>query len=123
VKGSTLDAAIGKRICRAREEAGIKQEDLGLQVGLGQDTISLYEKGRRSISLRTLMEIARALDYPMSYFLDCGETVVIVKGSPLYDLYTWASSVPNAIHDLDLLRRFLIYSSHHGKNGGVSRNT
>ncbi len=116
MKGTTLNVAIGKRIRQAREEAGINQEDLGHQIGLGQDTISLYEQGKRSVPLDTLYDIARALDNPISCFLDCGETIVIVKGSPLYDLIKWAMSVPHAIHDMDVIRRFIAFSSHHGKN-------
>lgn len=53
--------AVGERIRRARDRAGITQEALGKQVDLARNTISNIELGRHSPRLDSLAMIAEAL--------------------------------------------------------------
>lgn len=45
---------MGRRIRRARKALGWTQEDLGDATGIDQTRISVFERGRKSMHLRTL---------------------------------------------------------------------
>jgi len=83
---SAFDAALGEKIRVARAEARMSQEKLAERIGSTQNAISEYEHGTRSIPLRLLMSIARELEKPLSYFLDCSGDLVVVKNTKLYDV-------------------------------------
>ena len=61
---------IGKKIQRAREEAGLSQEELASRLGYTQAALSNYELGKRRLYLANIEQIARELNKPLSYFLD-----------------------------------------------------
>jgi transcriptional regulator with XRE-family HTH domain len=65
-----LQEEIGKRIQRAREEAGISQDELAARVGLTQAALSNYELGKRQPGLNKLERISSALKKPLGYFLE-----------------------------------------------------
>jgi transcriptional regulator with XRE-family HTH domain len=67
--------AIGKKIQKAREEAGLSQEELSSRLGYTQAALSNYELGKRRLYLPNIEQIARELNKPLSYFLD--ESVII----------------------------------------------
>lgn len=52
----------------ARESRGLTQEELSQRTSISQGRISKCEKGYASISINDLDQIARALDYPKSFF-------------------------------------------------------
>jgi len=63
LKDSVDYKEIGQRIKKARENAGLSQEELGRKVGGFSGTaISLYEQGERKISLETITSIAKVLN-------------------------------------------------------------
>jgi transcriptional regulator with XRE-family HTH domain len=62
--------AIGKKIQKAREEAGLSQEELSSRLGYTQAALSNYELGKRRLYLPNIQQIARELNKPLSYFLD-----------------------------------------------------
>jgi transcriptional regulator with XRE-family HTH domain len=62
--------AIGKKIQKAREEAGLSQEELSSRLGYTQAALSNYELGKRRLYLPNIEQIARELNKPLSYFLD-----------------------------------------------------
>jgi transcriptional regulator with XRE-family HTH domain len=64
---------LGKRIQRAREEAGLNQEQLAGILGCSQPTLSNYEKGKSRIYLAQLQKVADALNKPITYFLEAME--------------------------------------------------
>jgi transcriptional regulator with XRE-family HTH domain len=53
---------MGARIRKARNEAGINQQQLADRAGLTRSTISLIECGRRDAQARSLLAIASALE-------------------------------------------------------------
>lgn len=60
---------LGKRLKQLREERGMLQKELALSVGLSQQTISLYEAGKRNPDRDTLLKIARYFDCSTNYLL------------------------------------------------------
>jgi transcriptional regulator with XRE-family HTH domain len=61
---------IGKKIQKAREEAGLSQEELASRLGYTQAALSNYELGKRRLYLANIEQIARELNKPLSYFLE-----------------------------------------------------
>lgn len=61
---------IGRKIQKAREEAGLNQEELAARIGLSQATLSNYELGKRRLYLAQLEAISRELGKPLQYFLE-----------------------------------------------------
>ncbi len=61
---------IGRRIQKAREEAGLSQEQLAQMINCSQPALSNYELGKRRLYLSQLQAISRALGKPLSYFLE-----------------------------------------------------
>jgi transcriptional regulator with XRE-family HTH domain len=61
---------IGKKIQRAREEAGLSQEELATRLGYTQAALSNYELGKRRLYLANIEQIARELNKPLRYFLE-----------------------------------------------------
>ncbi|HPD58210.1 MAG: helix-turn-helix transcriptional regulator [Smithellaceae bacterium] len=68
---------IGQRIQKAREEAGLSQEELATKLGLTQAALSNYELGKRRLYLANIEQIARELNKPLNYFLE--DTVETIK--------------------------------------------
>lgn len=61
-------------IQKAREEAGLSQEDLASRLGLTQAAFSNYELGKRRLYLKNIEQIAKELNKPLNYFM--AETVI-----------------------------------------------
>jgi len=61
---------IGRKIQKAREEAGLSQEELASRLGYTQAALSNYELGKRRLYLANIEQIARELNKPLSYFLE-----------------------------------------------------
>lgn len=59
----------GKRIEQRRKEKNIKQYDLAKLIGLTQQTISSYEKGKNKPSIDILRRLAEELDVSSDYLL------------------------------------------------------
>lgn len=61
---------IGKKIQKAREEAGLSQEEMASRLGYTQAAFSNYELGKRRLYLANIEQIAKELNKPLSYFLE-----------------------------------------------------
>lgn len=77
---------LGKKIKTLRKTRGLSQEDLGEKLGLRRSTISNYEIGRRSPSLRELEKIGDVLGVGLDYF-------GIEREKNVYDLVSRAKLV------------------------------
>lgn len=64
---------IGRKIQKAREEAGLSQEELAARLGCTQAALSNYELGKRRLYLSQLERISQVLGKPITYFLEAGE--------------------------------------------------
>jgi transcriptional regulator with XRE-family HTH domain len=69
-KNSNADAIIGQRVRTRRMLVGMSQERLGELLGLSFQQIQKYEKGVNRIGSGRLIEVAKHLGVPMSYFFD-----------------------------------------------------
>lgn len=58
--------AFGRVLRRLRKEAGLSQEQLGLEADLRRTYVSILELGQQQPSLSTLLKLARALNCPAS---------------------------------------------------------
>ncbi len=76
-------AALGRAIRLRREELGISQQDLGLEVGYDQGWLSHIENGRTNPAYGTVDRIARALAWPMSRLVALAESVETEDRKPL----------------------------------------
>jgi transcriptional regulator with XRE-family HTH domain len=59
--------AVGQRIKLAREAKGWLQADLADRAGYDTTAISLWERGKHSIGIVKLADVAQALDVSVSY--------------------------------------------------------
>jgi transcriptional regulator with XRE-family HTH domain len=67
---SMIQDEIGRRIQKAREEAGLSQEELASRLGLTQAALSNYELGKRRPNLTNLERLSMLLNKPLLYFLE-----------------------------------------------------
>lgn len=56
------DIALGRKMKRLREKAGLTQEEVAVKTRLTQTHISLVETGKRKASMEALKKIAAALN-------------------------------------------------------------
>ena len=73
MSGRTLnrtDVAVGQRIRVFRREANLSQTALANQIGVTFQQLQKYEKGTNRVAAGLLMQIARALDVPITAFFD-----------------------------------------------------
>lgn len=63
-----MSEELGKKIKTLRKTRGLSQEDLGHALNLRRSTISNYEIGRRTPSLKELERIAQVLGVSLDYF-------------------------------------------------------
>lgn len=61
--------AFGIVLKKERERIGITQIDLAGHCDLDKETISLYERGLRQPTLKTLLKLADALDVEAEYLV------------------------------------------------------
>lgn len=107
MESSEFDMALGRRIKKAREDSGVSQQILADFIASTQNAISQYESGTRSVSLETLVRIAKQLDKPLSYFLDCHEDVVVVKDTKLHEIVVRIQENPEEMELLYELWEYL----------------
>lgn len=101
--GNAHTAAIAGRIRQARLLRGLTQGDLAARIGVTFQQVQKYEHGGNCVTAGGLVEIARALDLPVSFFLDdCGEAGRVTAALPPEDCTRAAlalSRLPAAIRD------------------------
>lgn len=66
--------AVGQRIRMAREQQGLRQEDLAEKAGIQRPNIARIEKGKHLPSISTLQKVARALGLDMSALMTAPAT-------------------------------------------------
>ena len=63
IKGMySLEISFGRVLQQLRRERGLSQEELGFRSGYHRTYISLLERGLKSPSLRTIFQLAEALE-------------------------------------------------------------
>lgn len=67
---NSVDRRLGQRLRARRLETGLSQEKLAELLGLTFQQVQKYEKGVNRMAASRLLEIANALDVPISFFYD-----------------------------------------------------
>jgi transcriptional regulator with XRE-family HTH domain len=75
--------ALGRAIRLRREELGISQQDLGLELGYDQGWISHIENGRANPAYGTADRLARALAWRLSQLVSLAESIETEDRKPL----------------------------------------
>lgn len=57
-----LEKSLGERLAQIRNERGFTQTELAEKVGILQNIVSAYEKGRLRLTAEMLLRFAKALD-------------------------------------------------------------
>jgi transcriptional regulator with XRE-family HTH domain len=65
-----IDVHVGSRVRLRRNMLGLSQEKLGEAIGLTFQQVQKYERGANRIGASRLLEIARVLDIPVTFFFD-----------------------------------------------------
>jgi transcriptional regulator with XRE-family HTH domain len=66
----SLEKSFGKVITQLRKDLGISQEELGFRSGYHRTYISQIERGIKSPSLKTIFNLAKALDIKPSELIN-----------------------------------------------------
>lgn len=60
---------LAKRLIALREELGLSQEELAEKIGITRQSLSLYEKSKRTINIDILLRISKVLKVSADYLL------------------------------------------------------
>ncbi|WP_212112932.1 helix-turn-helix domain-containing protein [Bartonella queenslandensis] len=93
-----IDISIGKRIRQRRISMGLSQKELGNHLGVSFQQIQKYEKSANRVSAKCLLEIAKKLEIPISFFyanllaadLATKEDLVSQESLPNHDQETYS---------------------------------
>lgn len=91
------DIKVGARLKLARSLAGMSQEKLGSELKLTFQQIQKYEKGTNRISAGRLIECARILNQPVTFFYE------IEEEAPSEQSQSWLAVVKSD-HGLKIMR-------------------
>lgn len=67
---------LGKRLKALRKERGLTQQELGDMINVTKVSICCYEKGTRTPTLDTLMDLTKVFNVDVNYFLGSDTYVV-----------------------------------------------
>ncbi len=97
---------IGRKLQKAREEAGLSQEELAKKLGCTQASLSNYELGKRRLYLADLQRIGQLLGKSITYFMEDAEDERPLRGGMdgmLKEQYM--KEILTAAHDLKPVQR------------------
>ena len=72
---------LGKRLKELRKKEGMTQQDLGDLINVTKVSICCYEKGTRTPTLETLMDLAKVFNVDVNHFLGYDDYVVAENDS------------------------------------------
>ncbi len=76
-KDKPAEQVLGQILRQLRKERGLSQEKLALESGYHRTYISLLERGQKNPSLRTIFELAKALEVAPSEIVERVQTITI----------------------------------------------
>jgi transcriptional regulator with XRE-family HTH domain len=82
VTGRRREVAFGRVLQQTRRERGLSQEVLGFESGYHRTYISFLERGKKSPSLSTMMDLADTLRVPASEMIGKVEAMLKLKFEP-----------------------------------------
>lgn len=85
-----IEKAFGDRLRQVRNLRRLSQDELGGRIGVEKSTISKYEKGKRGLSARTVIDLAAALNCSPAWLLFSGEDdAEITVGGRTHEAAAW----------------------------------
>jgi len=75
---------IGNLIRIARKTTGLSQMELAERIGVSYQQVQKYEKGLSEISISRLVQIANALNMPVSRFISDEEKTMVSESVSMY---------------------------------------
>ena len=76
-KVRTIEESLGEILRQLRKERGLSQEELASESGYHRTYISLLERGQKNPSLRTIFELAKALEVAPSEIVKRVQTLTV----------------------------------------------
>ena len=74
---------VGRNVRRARERAGLSQEQLAVRAGVSQQYVSTVENGRRNVTVVSLYILAQQMDAtPVELLTPDDEALTDASGAP-----------------------------------------
>ena len=98
-----FDATLGLNLRRARDAAGLSQQELADRIGLSQNAISLYENGSRAMPAHLLQALVRELGIPVQFFFKDTPDESLTPEAKLQEIVT---KVQSSREDVNLLYMF-----------------
>lgn len=89
---TATDVMVGQRVKTARIMAKMSQENLAEALGVTFQQVQKYEKGANRIGASRMLQIAQAVQQPISYFFGDG-----VDATPQRDLIIEFLGAPHAV--------------------------
>lgn len=65
-----INLAVGKRLGERRRDLGLSLAQVSVRCGVSLQQVHKYETGQTPLSVPMLVQLARCLDVPISYFLE-----------------------------------------------------
>lgn len=81
-----IDKYVGQQIQNARSLTTMSQGDLAEKVGVTFQQVQKYENGTNRVSCSRLVEIARAVKKPVTYFFPDGSDVAPVDETDMVEI-------------------------------------
>jgi transcriptional regulator with XRE-family HTH domain len=69
-KDKSIEQTVGQILRQLRQERGLSQEELALESGYHRTYISQLERGQKNPSLRTIFQLAKALEVEPSEIIE-----------------------------------------------------
>lgn len=76
---SSIEKFFGQVLQQLRKERGLSQEELGFDSGYHRTYISLLERGKKSPSLQTIFQLAKALKVEPSEIVERIQTLALPR--------------------------------------------
>ena len=102
---------IGERIKKERKRKGLSQQQLGDLLGISKVSICRYEKGTRTPTMETFLDLIRILDVTPDYILG-RDVLVVAEGEEPY-------KISMAKTDIEIIKEF---KNHHELYNKLSAN-
>lgn len=94
----SVDEQVGGKVRSFRIAAGIKQTELARLLGISYQQVQKYETGKDKISISRLVEIAKALEQPVTAFFGDSKTPELTHNRQALTLMRWFDLIPEESH-------------------------
>jgi transcriptional regulator with XRE-family HTH domain len=105
---TALKRAIGARLRAARIARNLSQNALAEKIDRTEDTVSNIERGLTGPTIATLERLGRALDIPVSVFLEDDDRPTVNKKRVEYELQIRDLLKRLSMHELKIARKQIL---------------